>query len=144
MNEFKISYVLFLLLIITINISVNKIVKVINSKNLIHRDIEMYKIKYSEEEILLHLDFIIQDYIDYYVAIEFTPKQLNYINNKMEKEIMDKVTAIVSERISPTLYSQLSLIYDSSQIGKVIGEKIYIKVLEYVIQFNAVKEQIKK
>lgn len=113
-----------------------RFVNVINSRNLMQRDIEMYKIKFSEQDILSHLDFIITDCLDYYIAMHLTPKNIYYINNKTEAELVNTLSKTVSERISPTLYSQLSLIYDSNQIASVIGEKIYLKVLEYVIQFN--------
>lgn len=136
--------ILALLAIYTIYVSVNKIVKVINSKNLLTRDIEMYKMKFSEVEILTHLDYIITECLDYYVAITLTPKGLYYINNAMETEMTNKLGELVPARISPTLYSQLSLIYDSSQVATVIGEKIYTKVLEYVIQFNVENEKNKK
>lgn len=122
----------------------NKFAKIMNSKNLMERDIEMYKIKFTEQEIISHLNFIIEDYLDYYIAMNITPKNLYYINNSMETEIVTALSETVSARISPTLYSQLSLIYDSSQIASAIGEKIYIKVLEYVIQFNVQNERMNK
>lgn len=113
-----------------------RFVNVINSRNLMQRDIEMYKIKFSGQDILSHLDFIITECLEYYTAIHLTPKNLYYINNQTETEMINALSEIVSARISPTLYSQLCLIYDSNQIASVIGEKIYIRVLEYVIQFN--------
>ena len=121
-----------------------KFAKIMNSKNLMIRDIEMYKMKFSEQEILSHLEFIIDECLDYYVTMNLTPKQLYYINNAMETEITNALANIVPARISPTLYSQLSLIYDSSQIASVIGEKIYTKVLEYVIAFNVSNEHKNK
>ena len=124
-----------------INASTKRFTKVINSKNLMQRDMEMYKIKFSEQDILSHLDFIIEECLDFYIAMELTPKNLYYINNSLETEITNKLGEIIPSRISPTLYSQLSLIYDSNQIANVIGEKIYTKVLEYVIQFNVQNER---
>ena len=136
--------ILALLILYTVYVSVNKIVKVVNSKNLLMRDIEMFKMKFSEEEILNHLDFIITECLDYYVAMTLTPKGLYYINTQLETEITNNLGEIVSARISPTLYSQLTLIYDPSQISNVIGEKIYTKVLEYVVQFNVQNGKDKK
>lgn len=123
-----------------IYISANKFVKVMNSKNLMQRDIEMYKIKFSELEILNHLNFIIEECLEYYIMMNITPKDLYYINNNAETEMVNKLGELVPARISPTLYSQLSLIYDENQIATVIGEKIYAKVLEYVIEFNVNNE----
>lgn len=126
-----------------IYIITRKFAKIINAKILFNRDIEMYKLKFSEQEILAHLDFIIEECLDYYIAMKFTPKQLYYINNTLETEIIESLAEIVPNRISSTLYSQLSLIYNTDQIGSVIGEKIYTKVLEYVIQFNVQNESKK-
>lgn len=142
---FKIIYiVLAIAALVILYASVRLIIVALNSKNLMYRDIEMYKIKYSENEILYHLDFIITECLDYYIAINLTPKQLYYINNKIETEIITKLGEMVPSRISPTLYSQLSLIYDNDQIASVIGEKIYTKVLEYVIEFNVQNDNREK
>ena len=122
----------------------NRFARIMNSKNLMERDMEIYKIKYDETTILSHLDFIIQECFDYYVAMNVTPKQVYYINNNMEQDITNALAEMVELRISSTLYTQLSLIYDNSQIGKVIGEKIYTKVLEYVIEFNINYEHTQK
>jgi len=142
---FKILWIILAVLaLITIYIIARKFARIMNSKNLMQRDIEMYKINYSEQETLSHLDFIIEECLDYYVAMHLTPKQLYYINNATETEIVNKLGEIIPARISPTLYSKLSLIYDSNQIASVIGEKIYSKVLEYVIQFNVQDENRQK
>lgn len=142
---FKIIYIILVVIALAVIYSIaRKFAKIMNSKNLMERDIEMYKINYSEVAILSHLDFIITECLDYYIAMELTPKNLYYINNAAETEIVNKLGEIVPSRISPTLYSQLSLVYDSSQIASVIGEKIYTKVLEYVIEFNVQNENREK
>ena len=120
----------------TVYIIARKFAMILNSKNLMMRDIAMYKMKFSEQEILTHLDYIIDEYLTYYITMYITPKNIYYITNPIETEIVKKLSETVPARISPTLYSQLSLIYDSNQIANVIGEKIYTKVLEFVLQFN--------
>lgn len=135
---------ILLALLLTIHASIKLIVNAIRMKSTMQRDIEIYKIKYSEEEILKHLDFIITECFEYYIAMNITPKEIYYINSKMETEMLNKLAVIVSERISPTLYTQLSLIYDSSQLSTVIGEKIYARVLEYVLPFNVENEKMNK
>lgn len=142
---FKIIYtILAIIALIMLYTIAKKITRIMNCKILYDRDIEMYKLKFSELEILSHLEFIIDECIDYYVAMKLTPKQLYYINSAMETEMTKELSEIIPERISPTLYSQLSLIYDANQIGSVIGEKIYTKVLEYVIAFNVSNEHKNK
>lgn len=136
--------ILAVLALIIIYVSAGRFARIMNSKNLMERDMEIYKIKYDESTILSHLDFIIQECFDYYIAMHVTPKQVYYINNAMEEEITNALAEMVQLRISSTLYTQLSLIYDNSQIGMVIGEKIYTKVLEYVIEFNINYEHMQK
>lgn len=134
---FKIIYVILSIIGLgIIYIIAKNITKAINNKNLILRDVEMYKIKYSEEEISAHLDFIINECFDFYIVMNLMPKNLDYINNNTEKEIIKHLSEIVPERISSTLYSQLSLIYNSNQVPKIIAEKIYSRVLEYVLNYN--------
>ena len=142
---FKIIYVILAVsTLIIVYLIAGRFARIMNTKILFNRDIEMNKLKFSELEILSHLDFIIEECLDYYIAINLTPKQLYYISNHIEKEIIDYLGEVVPSRISPTLYSQLSLVYDSSQIGTVIGEKIYTKVLEYVIRFNVQNDSQQK
>ena len=138
---FRIIYIILIIsALIIVNQTAKKFARIMNSRNLMERDIEMYKMNYSEQDILSHLEFIIDECLEYYVAINLAPKSLYYINNTTETEIVNKLGEIVPSRISPTLYSQLSLIYDSNQIASVIGEKIYLKVLGYVIEFNVQNE----
>ena len=126
--------------LLLIYVVARKFAKIMNSRNLMLRDIEMYKIKFSELEIIAHLDYIISEYLDYYITMNVTPKQIYYINKSTEDEMIKTLSEVIPTRISPTLYSQLSLIYDPNQIPMVIGEKIYLKILEYIIEFNVQNE----
>ena len=141
----KIVWIIVALLgVYVLYISLKRFTKIMNNKILMERDLEMYKINFSEQAILSHLDFIITECLDYYIAMILTPKHLYYINTSVETEMLNKLSETIPERISPTLYSQLSLIYDPEQISSVIGEKIYTKVLEYVIEFNVENENREK
>lgn len=142
---FKIIYIVLILTsLIFLYVIAKMFTEVAKIKVYMDRDIEMYKLKFSEQEILSHLDFIIEECLDYYIAMNITPKQLYYINNSTETEIVNALSSMVPERLSPTLYSQLSLIYNTDKIGTVIGEKIYTKVLAYVIEFNIQNDSIDK
>lgn len=142
---FKIIYIaLILTSLIFLYVIAKMFTKVVRTKVYMDRDIEMYKLKFSEQEILSHLDFIIEECLDYYIAMNITPKQLYYINNSAETEIVNALSTMVPERLSPTLYSQLSLIYNTDKIGTIIGEKIYTKVLAYVIEFNIQNDNMEK
>jgi hypothetical protein len=114
----------------------NRLTKIINSKYILQRDLEARSIKYSEDEILGHLNYIINEALNEYIIMNLKPKNVYYITNSMENEINTKLAEVIPLRISPTLYTQLQLIYDPDYIGLMIGTKIYMNVLEYVLTFN--------
>lgn len=120
--------------------SIKLIITCINNKILTERDIKIYNIKYNEEEILGHLDYIINESLENYIAINLVPKNIYYITNQMENDITNKLIDTISDKISPTLYSKLTLIYDPGVVGTIIGQRIYTAVLEYVISFNIQNE----
>ena len=127
---------LFLLILITFIICYNRYIRVLNSKHMINRDLEISKLKYSEDDIISHLEYIITEALNEYVLFNIRPKEIFYISNSMESEINENLSEEVPKRISPTLYAQLGLIYDNSYIGKMIGTKIYLIVLDYVLNYN--------
>lgn len=98
--------------------------------------------KYSEDEILQHLDYIIKEILDEYTLLYITPKNIYYINSKLEKEIIDYISNEAPKRISKVLVTQLSFIYNESYIGTFIGHRIYLTVLNYVLEYNVTKEPI--
>ena len=112
--------------------SLRSVMLYLNRKN----DIELCQIKYEEETIINHLDFLINESLEKYILLELTPKQPDYINSKMESMIVDTIKDEVSDQISPTLYKQLSMIYNYDYIPKLIGTRIYMAVLNYTISFN--------
>lgn len=114
----------------------NNIIKVIENKNRINADIMIRDTKYSEEEIIKHLNYIIKEALDDYVIYTLTPKNIYYINNKIENEIIVYLTEEVSNRLSVTLRTQLSFIYNEEYIGKFLGRHIYATVLDFVLQYN--------
>ena len=129
-----------LIAIIVFYVSVRSITRCINNKIFSTKEISMLSIKYDKDLIISHLDFIINEALDNYIAMNIVPKNTYYITNQMENDITDKLVDIVSNRIPPLLYSKLSLIYDPGSIGTVIGQRIYTAVLEYVISFNVQNE----
>ena len=93
-------------------------------------------VKYDEKEIIGHLEYLVSEVIDFYVIMNFSSKNIYYITSSLEKEMLDKITESVSERISPTLLSELEFIYNKDFVGKFIGEYIYLKVSEFVVVYN--------
>ena len=93
-------------------------------------------VKYDEKEIIGHLEYLVSEVIDFYVIMNFSSKNIYYITSILEKEMLDKITESVSERISPILLSELEIIYNKDFVGKFIGEYIYLKVSEFVVVYN--------
>jgi len=124
------------LLLIVINKFTNIITNILALKFDNDSSLKLVSTKYSEEEIIGHLDYIIDETIDEYVLYQLKPKNLYYINNKAEKEMTEYVTEKVTEKISSTLQRQLALLYDSDYIGKAIGSRVYAKELEFILSFN--------
>lgn len=112
--------------------SLKGILLYLNRKN----NIEVCKLQYNEETIIDHLDFLINEALQTYIILEITPKQINYINSKLETEINEHIKNEIADQLSPTLYTQLSIIYDRNYIPKLIGTRIYMAVLNYTLSFN--------
>lgn len=98
--------------------------------------------KYNEEEIIGHLDYIIKEVLDEYNVLHIAPKQIFYINSKLEKEIITYVSDEVPKRLSNVLLTHLSFIYNKDYIGTFIGMRIYMTILNWVLEFNLQQEPI--
>lgn len=84
------------------------------------------------------LDKMVMDTFDEYrlLNLEFDK---SYINKDREEEIITTVGGLVSERLSTTFLKQLGLYYNPSVISEVIGKKVYLTVMKYVIENNQTK-----
>jgi hypothetical protein len=92
-----------------------------------------------QQEMLLKAVHIIDEALDEYALINIRTKDIPYINNKMEEKIRNYLVETVPERLSITLRSQLLLIYNDAYLGKFLGSHIYMKVVEFVLNYNALK-----
>lgn len=111
---------------------VSGIIKSVSLKS----DIIIRDTSYNEETIINHLDYIINEALDEYVLLNITPKHIYYINSKIENEIMVYLSEEVPKRISKTLLTHLSFIYDNEYVGEFIGKHIYLILLNYVLTYN--------
>lgn len=93
-------------------------------------------VTYDEEQILKHLDYIVQEAIDQYVLYNIIPRDVAFINSQIESTMISELQDDIPNRISPTLLDQLSLIYNPDYIGRYIGGYLYMKVTDYVVSFN--------
>ena len=115
---------------------INKYIEIKSYASSIQRNAVIRDTKYSEEEIIGHLDYIIKEALDEYVLFYITPKNIYYINTKMENEIITALAQKIPERLSPTLMHHLGYIYDDYYLGDFIGGRIYMVIMNYVIEFN--------
>lgn len=90
-------------------------------------------------ELLMRI--IDECFTDYQLMI-LAPRNEGYITEQREEEIRSDLVAKVSERISPIAIDKLSLRYNISNIDRVIGDKIYIVVTNYVVEHNDVKDKL--
>lgn len=130
-----INEVILVLVIINIFVYLYNRLTVERQKNDIRANELDYKIKYDENEIIKHLDYIIDEALDEYMLQ--TPDNASaYISTKDEDKIIEYLQNTVPDRISRNLYKQLSYIYNQDYIGDYLGKKIYYRVVDFVIANN--------
>lgn len=128
--------------IITISIlaTMSAIKKELRQKNILHAAqldaMPVATVEYDEQEIIAHLDYIVTEAISTYILLNITSKQAYYINSKMEKEMIEKLQNDIPEQISATLLTKLCYIYSRDYVGKFIGQYIYMKITETIVDFN--------
>ena len=93
-------------------------------------------IEYDEEKIMQHLDYVINESIDNYVLFNIAPSDIHYITSSMEKTMLEELQSQIPEKLSNYLLTQLSYIYNTNYIGTFLGTYIYLKITEYVVDFN--------
>lgn len=102
-------------------------------------DIKAYEIRVTtpnDEEAIKSLDKLIEDTLIDYVLLNKAYKENRYINSVEERKILDEVTKLVRDRISPIILDKLNFIYSESGTYEVIGTKVYERVISYVIDNN--------
>lgn len=83
------------------------------------------------------LDAIIQDCFNDYKVKMLIPLDEGVINSSREAEIRTALVSMVTTRMSPAALDKISLFYKLENIGAILGDKIYITVMNYVIDHNA-------
>lgn len=85
------------------------------------------------------LDKLIIECFTEYIALNVEYKDITYIDANLETEIAKAVSYNVTERLSPTLITKISLVYNVNNITDLITKKVYLHVLNYSIEKNRVK-----
>ena len=119
----------------------NNIIRINKEKN----DIAAFDIHVktaADKEAIVALDTLIEDCLTEYVILNLGFEKTKHINQEEEQKIIYAVAQMVEERISPILLDKLNFFYHEQAIFDVIGKKVYIKVMNYVLINNdAAKNQ---
>lgn len=135
-NEIIFLLSLFLASVVALSIAV----VILNNihKNKIE-EITLYQIHVQsqiDETVPEVLDLIIRESFDDYKLKSLYPLNEGYINSDREAEIRGELIALVSSRISNAALDKVSLFYNVTNIADVLADKIYIAVMNYVIDHN--------
>lgn len=131
----------FALLVLAAVMLINGILNYINNKKVIELSVLELQLKTPIDHSIVELldEFIEQCFSDYIILNTEYVKD-NYISDIEEMHIVNSLVDIVSDRISTTMYKQLSVYYNEQAIPVIISNKIYQVVMNYVITTNATKE----
>lgn len=83
------------------------------------------------------LDSLISTTLEEYSILILEPKQITYIPIKLEEEILEYTKDKVSSKLSHLLLQKLAFIYNDEYIPTLIGDRIYLAVLDFVLAYNA-------
>ena len=116
--------------------------------------VQYQKIKLEEIRLYESIDFdskyellgkIITEEVDDYKIKNFVYRENDlYINEDMQKEMINIVTTKVLKRITPAIKTNIKLIYNinnNEDLINVIGTIVSMQVLSYCIETNVVREE---
>jgi len=108
-----------------------------NESKKIRQDYYMINVNYkiTPEDFAL-LPSLIEECFLEYLALNEAFKDTHYIDSKSEAEIVKHVSYKILNTISPAMIDKLSLIYNKDGLGELINEKVYLRVMQYVIENN--------
>lgn len=93
------------------------------------------------DDIFILLDKIIQECFSEYTILNLEYRNIEYINEELEQLITQEVAHRVIDRISPTLISKISLIYNISNFDQLLSERVYLATMAYSLQKNELKDE---
>ena len=91
---------------------------------------------YSEDKIIKHLEFIINDLIQQYTLLQIRSDNIFYIDKNTQNKMFEYVVENIYDRMSESLLMKLSLIYNKNNIGTIIGEYIYMSINDFILNYN--------
>lgn len=86
------------------------------------------------------LDNLIRNTLDEYKIFHLNIKKLDYISSKEEQAIIEYMQNEVPSRIPMILLKKLEYNINSEFIGTYMGTRIYMIVLDFVLEFNTANQ----
>lgn len=83
------------------------------------------------------LEYLIQDCFNDYKIKNLEYKTDEYITPEKEDKIRKDLAGIVTGRLSSATLDKLSLFYNIDSIASILADKIYIIVMDYVVDHNS-------
>ena len=136
--EYFVPISLIIALYLTIFIAwkaIKKSLDIAYQKNKIESD-KLIKDTIIDDSAIKSLDILINETIEEYVILELRPKDIYYINNNMESEMREYIVNQITDRISVLLIKKLEYVCNADHIGDLIGKRVYMAVMNYVLEFN--------
>jgi len=108
-------------------------------------DLKEYELNISsniEDDTFALLDKVIQECFTEYTVLNIEYRNdIDYVDADLEKIITQDVAHKVVDRISPTLISKISLVYNIDNFDKLLSERVYLFTMQFSIQKNSVKKE---
>lgn len=139
-NPYLINLLLILVCLLLLAIILYIFKKVQNLKKQLN--LKEYEINISttiDDNTFGLLDKLISDCFLEYVVLNVEYKDIQYIDSELEKEITKAVSYMVIERLSPTLITKISLVYNVNNITDLVSKRVYLQVVNYSIEKNMTK-----
>lgn len=139
-NPYLINLLLILIYLLLLTIILYIFKKVQNLKKQLN--LKEYEINISttiDDNTFGLLDKLISDCFLEYVVLNVEYKDIQYIDSELEKEITKAVSYMVIERLSPTLITKISLVYNVNNITDLVSKRVYLQVVNYSIEKNMAK-----
>lgn len=140
-NNYNITIMITMLAIFIVAMIILSIVVIVTNEK--HKkkieEISLYQINTSaniDASIPHILEIIIEESFADYKVKSLVPLNEGFINTDREAEIRKELVNLVSSRISNAALDKLSLYYNIKNIADIMADKIYILIMNYVIEHN--------
>ena len=139
-NPYLINLLLIMISILLLTIVLYLFKSIQNLKKQVNlREYEINVSSTIDDNTFGLLDKLISECFAEYIALNVEYKDITYIDANLEKEISKAVSYNVSERLSPTLITKISLVYNINNLSDLITKKVYLHVINYSIEKNRPK-----